>query len=312
MKLSLLITYHNEGEWLTDSLRSVLAQLHAGDEVLIHDDASTKPAQQFVVPDPRIRVRRTELNIGPARARNALIAASSGTHLHFHDADDLFAPVWRERIAAAFTPGIDVVFSDVSSFDHDGNRTPGVMQIGQLQSDADLLKFALLGSVLVPAGTYTRELVERVGGYRADLWQSEDYDFHIRMALLEPRWSVVPEDLVLIRRHSRQRSRVTGEVWLGALQSLEALVDTVPKHARAHAAQAATRAGSALFSIGAVSDAKRAFALADRFGGARYPRQGMQRLSSAIGAASAERLAALYRAIVPTSFRMRLQKKRGT
>ncbi len=308
MKLSFLITYHDEGPWLTECLQSIAWQLHADDEVLIYDDASQRPAAGFMINDARVRCLRGTTNIGPARGRNELVRASRGTHIHFHDADDLCAPEWRALVSAAFFPGVDVVFTDVQSFDGAGGRWPHVMRIDELQRGRDLLAAALHGGLLAPAGTYRREVVEHIGGYRADLWQSEDYDFHIRLALTQPSWSVIAEDLVLIRRHADQRSRQVREVWSCAVDSLERNAQQFPEQAWPHVARAATRAGSELFSAGAHADAKRAFQLADRFGGVRYERPVMQKLTGLVGALPAEKIAALYRKLLPSRLRTHLQR----
>jgi glycosyltransferase involved in cell wall biosynthesis len=309
VKLSILVTYHNERAWLTECLQSLLPQLGDDDEVIVYDDASEHAAQPHLVNDTRIHLMGGSTNIGPARARNELCAASSGTHIHFHDADDLFASAWRAEVTAAFErERPDVVFTDVASFDDAGNQSRHVMGIERLQVDGDLLKFSLRGAVLAPAGTYTRSLVQQVGGYRPHLWQSEDYDFHIRMALLKPNFAVINQDLVLIRRHPNQRSRLVREVWSSAMESLNLVAPRIPAAAHPHAAYAATRAGSALFACGARTDAARAFALADRFGGVSYERSGMQRLTRLLGPVSAERVAAMYRTVVPNALRSRLQR----
>jgi hypothetical protein len=306
VKLSFLITYHNEGRWLTDCLESIRPQLATDDEVIIYDDASDDPAANHLPHDARIRCIRGTANVGPARGRNELIAASRGTHLHFHDADDLCAPGWHTSVAAAFAGNVDVVFTDVQSFtDHE--RWPHVMDIARLQQTGDLLAFALRGGMLAPSGTYRREVIERIGGYRADLWQSEDYDFHIRLALAQPAWTVVPNDLVLIRRHAGQRSRRVREVWTCAVDALETNAQRFPASAHADVARAATRAGSELFAAGAEAEAERAFTLAEQFGGPRYDRAVMQKLTGVVGALPAERIAALYRKLLPGSWRSRLQ-----
>jgi glycosyltransferase involved in cell wall biosynthesis len=308
MKLSILITYHNEGVWLTEGLQSILLQLQSDDEVLIYDDASSDPATAHALADGRIRVVRGETNIGPARARNELLAASTGELIHFHDADDLFDPAWRARVVAKFDAQTDVVFTDVESFDAAGHRWPRIMGIGRLTQSDDMLGFALRGGMLVPAGTYRRSIIEKIGGYRAALWQSEDYDFHIRLALSNPRWSVIPEDLVHIRRHANQRSHAAREVWSSAVEALEHLEPQFPPSARSAVAEAATRAGSALFAADAHDDAARAFRMAERFGGARYDRAVMQNLTRLLGAMPAEKVAAFYRRLVPNTVRSRLQK----
>lgn len=308
MKLSVLITYHNEGPWLTECLGSIVPQLEGDDEILIHDDASSERAEDFVSAGARLRVLRSTTNIGPARARNELLAASSGTHVHFHDADDLFAGGWRENVGSALATGVDVVFTDVAGFDDAGHTWHNVMGVSSLNRTRDLLGHALRGGLLGNAGTYRRELVQRIGGYRNDLWQSEDYDFHIRLALEQPAWTVLEEDLVLIRHHGRQRSRKVREVWSCAVDALEKLADEFPRAAFDDVAFAATRAGSALYASGAHEQAARAFALARRFGGARYNRRAMQRLTRLFGALPAEWLARTYRKLIPHALRARVQR----
>ncbi|HET9438642.1 MAG TPA: glycosyltransferase family 2 protein [Longimicrobiales bacterium] len=308
MKLSVLITYHNEGRWLTECLQSIVPQLAADDEVLIHDDASSERAEDFVLADTRARMLRSTTNIGPARARNELLAASRGTHVHFHDADDLFADTWREKVGAALATGVDVVFTDVAGFDDAGQSWHNVMGVSALNRTRDLLGHALRGGLLGNAGTYRREVVQRMGGYRNDLWQSEDYDFHIRLALEQPGWTVLEDDLVLIRHHGRQRSRKVREVWTCAVDALEKLAGEFPRDAYDDVAFAATRAGSALYASGAHEQAARAFALARRFGGARYDRRAMQRLTRLFGALPAEWLASTYRKVVPNALRARVQR----
>jgi hypothetical protein len=276
------------------------------DELLIFDDASELLAEEFTMPNDRVSIMHSTDNIGPARARNRLLAASQGTHVHFHDADDLFAVNWRAEVAPSFDGDVDVVFTDVQSFDQAGKRWQHVMRVAELQRERNLLKFALRGGLLAPAGTYRRELVKRIGAYREDLWQSEDYDFHVRLALANPRWRVIDLDLVLIRRHADQRSRRVQEVWAGAVDALEHSSDRFPEQAHADVAHAATRAASKLFAAGAPSDAARAFRLANRFGGVRYDRAIMQKLARLVGASTAERMASWYRNLVPRAVRERL------
>ena len=309
MRLSVLITYHNEGAWLTECLNSIVPQLAATDEVIIYDDASRVAAAGFIVDDARLRVIRGGNNVGPSRARNELLRASAGTHVHFHDADDLFTDGWRTRIEAAFQNGVDMVITDASTFDENGKRSGNIIGVADLERGWGLLKFALRRSVLPAAASYKREIVEAVGGYRDDLWQSEDFDLHVRIALMNPNLAVIPEDLVHIRKHPNQRSRLSSEVWISAIDALQPLVGQIPAHARADAAYAATRAGSVLLSEGSITEAHRAFDLAQKFGGPTYDKRAMQRLSSIIGAKAAERMAAWYRTMLPNALRMRLQRR---
>ena len=49
MKLSVLITYHDEGAWLRECLLSIAPQLGDQDEIIVYDDASERAARDFTI-----------------------------------------------------------------------------------------------------------------------------------------------------------------------------------------------------------------------------------------------------------------------
>src|ERR1043165_9541693 len=94
--ISVLITYYNERQLLTECLESLEAQTDRPDEILIYDDCSTYPAKDYLLPGLPARVIRGEENHGPSHGRNVLLEAARSECVHFHDSDDLFAPAWCE------------------------------------------------------------------------------------------------------------------------------------------------------------------------------------------------------------------------
>ncbi len=100
-RVAVLITYHDERELLGECLRSLIMGEDRPDEVLVHDDASAEPAVAYVPANIPVSIIRSETNLGPARARNALLRASSADYVHFHDADDLFHNDWSCRVRQA-------------------------------------------------------------------------------------------------------------------------------------------------------------------------------------------------------------------
>ena len=115
--LGVLVTYHNEGRLLGECLDSLLHQKERPDEVLIYDDASEAPAEDYLPKDFSGRIIRGDVNRGPSYGRNRLLRESQSDYIHFHDADDLFYPDWCGRIRQAIEESEpDVVFTEISSF----------------------------------------------------------------------------------------------------------------------------------------------------------------------------------------------------
>src|SRR4051812_39798356 len=89
--VSILIPAHNAQEWITESLRSALAQTWENKEIIVIDDGSTDQtlavAQQF----PGISVF-SQQNQGAAATRNRAFSLCHGDYIQWLDADDLLAP----------------------------------------------------------------------------------------------------------------------------------------------------------------------------------------------------------------------------
>jgi glycosyltransferase involved in cell wall biosynthesis len=304
-----LITYHDERELLSACLASLGSQTRAPDEILVYDDASVAPAEEFVPPGLRVRVIRGAENRGPAHARNILVQACQSTYVHFHDADDVFSSEWCARVRGAIEQtGADVVFTEASSFDSDGPRIARVLGLHRLAAGEDLVRFCLQGAMLAPAGTYRRPIVLAMGGYRTHLWQSEDFDFHVRLAATGVRYAIVPDPLVHIRVRPDGRSQNQVEVWESAIQAVTNLADELPATYQPDLAAAAARAGSVLFKLGARSQASLAFRLATRLGppGFQSERRLYRYAARMLGLELVERLAMVYRSILPRGIRIYL------
>jgi glycosyltransferase involved in cell wall biosynthesis len=88
---SVVLPTRNRPELFREAVCSVLRQTIADWELVVVDDASDVPVDSLVE-DPRIVFLRMPKRCGPAAARNAGVAASSGTYVTFLDDDDLYTP----------------------------------------------------------------------------------------------------------------------------------------------------------------------------------------------------------------------------
>ena len=118
-RISVIIPTFNRAHYLPQAIDSVLAQTHAGAEIIVVDDGSTDNTRE-VVESYGARVTYLITNHGGvAHARNVGVRHASGTYLAFLDSDDLFYPYMLElesRILDAF-PEVGVVYAEMSAFD---------------------------------------------------------------------------------------------------------------------------------------------------------------------------------------------------
>lgn len=293
--LAVLITYHDERELLTQCLDSVLGQTPAPDEVIVYDDASAAPARDYVPAktDPRVRIIRGERNAGPGAGRNALLQAATAAYAHFHDADDLLDPAWSAAVRDALGDGEpDMVLTEIVAVRDGSVVSERVLGLDQLPEVGDLVRFGLRGSLLVPSSTFRRSLALDIGGFRPRdvLAQSEDFDFHIRLAAKARSWRVVDRALVIQRLRAGSHSGDQKAVWVSAARSVALLADELPGAYHQELAESAARIGGRLYQLGARADARAAYALSRRLGRAEYPtrRAGYRMVARVAGPVAAE------------------------
>ncbi len=311
-RLGVLITYYNERNLLHECLSSLLGQKTRPSEIIVYDDASTHPAEEYIPAGVRIPVIRGDVNRGPACGRNALLRASRSDYVHFHDADDLFDPRWCKSVANIIQGSApDAIFTEISSYKDGQLGSDRMLGLKRLLNGEDLVRFCIRGAMLPAAGTYRRQRVLAIGGYREQLWQSEDFDFHVRLAASGIRYTVIDDPLVAIRIRSCSRSQNHEEVWSSALEAIRLLAKEIDPHYRSDLAYKAARAGSILFRAGARQKARVAFRIAQELGPPSYygerPLYGF--IARLFGPQAAESFGLIYRRFVSESGRRYLAER---
>ena len=308
-KLSILITYYNEGVGLAETLKSLVIPPELELEILIFDDASKVVPGPYIPADKAAEVIRSESNVGPAVGRNRLLQSATGDYIHFHDADDLFDPEWAIRILQEIEDGEpDVIFTEIGVKSQGEWVSEGVQGLQPLTGTEALVRFCIRHAILTSAGVYRAGAVRKIGGYRESLWQSEDYDFHIRLAASGVSYRMILEPLV-IRVSEAGRSAEKLEVWDCALKAVELLSQELPLEFRADLAEAAARMSSILFRLGARSRARQGFKLASSLGLVEFKHQQRmyQWVAKKMGPEYAEWLGAGYRKLLPKTLRKKVR-----
>ncbi len=140
---SVITPVFNAVDFLPATLRSVQNQTLPDWEHILIDDGSTDGSlelmEQAAASDPRLRLLRTQVRGGPAKARNLGLNYARGRYVAFLDADDLWLPEKLEHcIPWMKSTNYSFIYHDYRHLSRDGKKT-GALIRGPSQLDLQSL-----------------------------------------------------------------------------------------------------------------------------------------------------------------------------
>ncbi|MBX3195274.1 MAG: glycosyltransferase family 2 protein [Microbacteriaceae bacterium] len=177
--LSVLMPARNAAGTVLAAVRSTLRAMPAEAELLVLDDASDDGTGELVrgVGDARVRVIRSDENVGIARGLTRLLGEARASVVARMDADDVCLPTRFRAQLAALDRGADLVFTTFGVIGA-GMRLPALpVPFGPVAG-----RLALLLDCPYPHSTALArtETLRSLGGYRPSV--AEDYDLWLRAA----------------------------------------------------------------------------------------------------------------------------------
>lgn len=99
-KISIITPNYNGGQYLEETILSVLRQDFQDWEWLITDDCSTDNSVEIIkkYPDPRIKLKILPKNSGAGMARNFSLNRAVGRYIAFLDSDDVWHPSYLTKM----------------------------------------------------------------------------------------------------------------------------------------------------------------------------------------------------------------------
>jgi len=186
--VSVIMPNLNKGDFIGESIESVLAQSMGNFELLIVDDASTdgsfEIARRYAQKETRITLIRKGATEGVSAARNIGIRFSRGQFVGFLDSDDMYAPSKLDRqlmvLKQSKTPVVS--YCDYWQIDETGavlppSRFPVYKESGDIFGDVLADKFGIKTTTLL-----SRECLLEMGPFDESLPFSEDLDMILRLS----------------------------------------------------------------------------------------------------------------------------------
>jgi succinoglycan biosynthesis protein ExoO len=216
--VSVIIANYNGEKFIADAIRSACRQTIRGIEIIVSDDASTDSSVRIVegliAEDDRIRLVRSDVNGGPAAARNRALDIARGKWISVLDGDDLMHPGRLQSLIEEATKNqADIVADDLLLFDTGRQASPQTLFSGRWARTPQWVspeEYVLtnnpygrgpaLGYLkpMIRSSTITQHKIR----YDERLTIAEDYDFVFRLLMAGAKFRTLPQIGYFYRRHS--------------------------------------------------------------------------------------------------------------
>jgi glycosyltransferase involved in cell wall biosynthesis len=193
--ISVVIPVYNCERYLAEAIKSVLAQTHPPEDIVVIDDGSTDSSAQIVARfSPKVQYH-WQPNGGVGAARNRGVELARGNFLAFLDADDLWVEDKLARQISAFAnePTLEAVFGQVQQF-----HSP---ELGETFKERVTIPIDISRGQHAGAMLITRAAFLRVGWFRTDIQLGEFVDWYARVIELGLKRIMLPEVVMKRRIH---------------------------------------------------------------------------------------------------------------
>ncbi|MGA8408559.1 MAG: glycosyltransferase [Candidatus Acidiferrales bacterium] len=202
--VSILIPAYNAEAWISDTLRSAIAQTWERKEIIVIDDGSKDQtlavARRFESQQLKVV---TQKNQGASATRNNAFAMSQGDYVQWLDADDLMGPEkTASQMEAAERSKRTLISGAWAKFMHRPYRA--AFRPSPLWQDllpAEWLMRKMEGNIYMQTATWlvSRELAEAAGPWDTRLLGDDDGEFFCRVLLASNGTRFVKESKVYYR-----------------------------------------------------------------------------------------------------------------
>jgi len=182
-KISVITPSYNQGEFIEETIRSVLLQGYPNLEYIVIDGGSSDNSVGIIKKyEPWLSCMISEPDQGQADAINKGFALATGEILAWLNSDDTYAPdaLWTAGDFLTKHPAVGMVYSDCRIVDEDG------AEISTWQSKEFSFAAELCFPNLIPQPTvfFRRTVMNEAGFLNTRLHYAFDYEFWLRIGLL--------------------------------------------------------------------------------------------------------------------------------
>jgi glycosyltransferase involved in cell wall biosynthesis len=182
-KISIVTPSYNQGQFIEETIRSVLLQGYPNLEYIIMDGASTDGSVEIIKKySPWLMYWMSESDAGQGYAINAGWQRGTGNILSWVNSDDLLMPNTLQNVASIFHSNKDAGFvHGIGELIDQNSRVVGEFFGSEFDLEATLLSSR--NCVAQPSAFISRHALNRVGSLDCELHMSMDWDLWLRIGV---------------------------------------------------------------------------------------------------------------------------------
>jgi glycosyltransferase involved in cell wall biosynthesis len=211
-RISIVTPSYNQGQFLEETIRSVLLQNYPNLQYIVMDGGSTDGSVEIIKKyEPWIDFWLSEKDRGQSHAINKGLERCNGVWFNWINSDDCLLPgalaaIGRADLQAALVSGAELTGPNLQE-----TRPLGRTKLGPT------LEEAIVNQYICQQGVFFRtEEVKKAGGVREELHYVMDLDLIIRLLLRHGREATreIPETLAFFRQHGEAKTATVAEKFL--------------------------------------------------------------------------------------------------
>jgi len=206
-KISIITPSYNQGQFLEETINSVLAQDYPNLEYIVVDGGSSDNSASIIKKyESKINYWVSEKDSGQSEAINKGFKKATGEIISWLCSDDLYVPGTLNKVAEHFKQHPDAVMIHGKSvlFDEKGKENIK----GADKEDLELRYFTVI-PFPQPSSFFRKKLIDEQGLLREDLHFAMDYDLLVRAAL---RYKIIPVEDIFSRYRLHKDSKTTSQI----------------------------------------------------------------------------------------------------
>ena len=224
-RISVVTPSFNQGQFLEETIRSVLLQRYPDIEYIVIDGGSTDNSRDIIERySPWLHYWVSEPDRGQSHAVNKGFSASTGTILAYINSDDFYEPHALETAATAFMrpERPQLLTGDCIIFDE--KRVKRTFEAFWPEHIGHLLK--PFGSTFAqPAAFWSRAVYEQVGGFDESLHYAFDREFFLKIGLAGTAPLIMRKPLARYRDHPATKTSQTIHFYQESIPVIHAYAD---------------------------------------------------------------------------------------